>query len=616
MHWDLADRIQDVQVEIRTLQQYVRKIPGVTTPESLGETFQQDLTFTESSPSLTLSPTAEQFFDSAYLGIDAPSGTPSLSDSSDAFLYSFYESTYRFRPGLDLHREPPNDQYINLLKCTWLLQKIRSSEELSNAVPDSHWPSYINELEKQLSIQWARFSGQNRDSLEQPQNPAFTEINTRIWPQKEPKSNAPLQVEEEEDLEEILRTQVIHGSEDSVPVGLSVFRSVRQEDMSPKPTDEFRICFSLGVDGVPSLAGDLRALDFSLRMATIRPTYAVDPNPPFGRSIIVETGPTTIARTSTRLEFHKLKEMMKFQHAMTGYKVFANKVFYASVKFIYKNGPKGNKVPSQDACLQLWIPRRKEAGTDQNTASGPSSPSDSAVSMTFRRPLSMSGFRQPGAPSIAETVQSVTSVRTTRTVVIPMNGRAPGILHVSPDKPILVLFTHDPATGEKLMVTMDVDGLDVNPKRCDCDRNDIRSKQCPNVAIERDVKQGEPLLGVRRFEAIVKDQKDWNVSRLAFEQRGEPDEGRKPWTDLTRLTIKFHNADDRRTFSGERCACKNRGKRETRTELLNCVNQGHRGLLGEVKTSYRLDLLDYDEWRGHRQHVIRTDSRNSYLGGG
>lgn len=616
MHWDLANRIQDVQDEVRTLQQYVRKIPGVTTPESLRETLQHDLTFTEASPSIiTVSVTAERFFESAYLAADAPSGTPTLGDLSDVFLYSFYESTYRFQPGLDLQREPPNDQYISLLKCVWLMRRIRSSEELSNAVPDSHWPSYVNELDKQLSRQCARFSGQTWDGLDQPRDPVLTEVNTRIWPQKTPKGNPLLQVVKEEGLEEILRTQVIHGSEDSM-VGLSVFRRVRQEGQSPKAlSDEFRVCFSLGINGVPSLAGDLRALDFSLKMATIKPTYAVDPDQPYGRSIIIETGPTTVARTSTRLDFPKNKEMMKFQHAMTGYKVFANTKFYASVKFIYKSGPKGNKVPGQDACLQLWIPRRKEAGADQATASGPSSPSDSAVSMDFGRALSMSSFKQPGAPSIAETIQSVTSIGSTRTLVVPIKGKAPGILHVRPDKPLLVLFTRHPATGERLMVTVDVDGLDVNPKRCDCDRNDIRSKQCPNVAIESDVKQGEPLLGVRRFEAVGEGQKDWDLSRLAFEQRGEPDEGRKPWTDLTRLTIKFHNADDRRVFSGERCACKNRGRKETRTELLNCVNQGHRGLLGEVKTHYRLDISDYDDWRKHRQHVVKANSLNNYLGG-
>lgn len=68
---------------------------------------------------------------------------------SDAFITSLDQSTKCFRPGLTVReRIPPVDQYLNLLKCVFLLKKMKASHELKNASPQSHWPSYVKELEE------------------------------------------------------------------------------------------------------------------------------------------------------------------------------------------------------------------------------------------------------------------------------------------------------------------------------------------------------------------------------------------------------------------------------------------------------------------------------------
>lgn len=597
MHCDLVDRIQSLHDEVRSSR------PRVAT-SYMGDDIHSAFSFEDSSPGITIPTLAEQLFNCAYRSADAPSEPPSLGELSDVFLSSFFASTYKFHPGLELQRRPSNDQYVNLLKCMWLMGKIRSSEELAHPAPDSHWPSYITELDKKLSRQCARFQRQTWQGLEQPHPLSLTESNTRIWHAKTPKDHAPVQVVKEEELEEIFSTHVTRGSENNL-VGLSVLRLAHRDRDDHGAAEEFKICFSLG-SGISSQAGDPRTIDFNLNMARLKPLYAFDPSPRFGRSFIIESGPTTMSRTSTKLDFRSSKDVTKFQHALTGYKVWANKLFHASVKFIYKSGPKRNDILSQDACLQLWIPRKKEASSGERLSSGPLSPCDSGISITSARPLSPAWSKtKPWAPSLAETMRTTYSVGSTRTVAVQVEGNTAGILHVAPEKPLLVLFTKHPTTGDPLMVTVELDALNVNPKRCDCHRNDSRSHQCLNVALERDAgKEGEPLLGVTRFEAVDESQKDWDVSRLAFEQRGEPDRGRKLWTDLTRLTIKFRDAGDRNEFSGERCGCKNRGNKETWTELQSCVKQNHRGLLGEVKMHYGLQVWEYDEWRKHRQHVI------------
>lgn len=602
---DIRQMHGDMLVQFEKLQDIVRRVPGITV-DLLNNNPHSPISFEDSSPGIAIPALAEQLFDAAYHSLDAPAGVPSLSDSADAFLTNFYASTYMFQPGqeLPLQRQPPNDQYVNLLKCVWLMRKIRSSEELANASSDSHWPSYINELDKQLSRQCARFSEYTWDGLERPDPPSLTETNTRIWPEKARKDKTVVHIKNEENLEQIFSTYVSRGSEDDL-VGLSVWRPVELGQGNDGTAGEFRLRFSFAMNnGISNRSDYPSELDFSLEKASIQPIYAVNQDSRLGGgSFIIETAATTMSRTSTKLDFRNSKEMTRFQNALIGYKVWDNKIFHASVKFVYKSGPKRNDITSQDAFLQLWIPRRMEP-----SSSGPSSPCDSGISMTLGRRFSTLSLARSGAPSIAETMRTTYTTGSTRTMPVQVQGNTSGILHVKPDKPLLVLFTRHPKTGDPLMVTLELDTLNVNPKRCDCHRNDVKSQQCLHVAMERDAgKEGEPLLGVTRYEAVGDNQKEWNVSRLALEQRDKPGVGKKPWTDLTRLTIKFRDVSERRRFSGENCGCKNRGRTETWADLQKCVNQSHRGLLGEVKMRYRRQIWEYNDIRTHRQHVIHRE---------
>lgn len=71
---------------------------------------------------------------------------------ADAFIMSLDKSTRNFKPGLTVdERKPPRPQYLSLLKCLFLMKKMKESEELeaARAPPSlSHWPSYVKELEE------------------------------------------------------------------------------------------------------------------------------------------------------------------------------------------------------------------------------------------------------------------------------------------------------------------------------------------------------------------------------------------------------------------------------------------------------------------------------------
>lgn len=75
--------------------------------------------------------------------------TFALEELSDAFVMNYNRSTIGFRSGmLVTDRIPPLEQYLNLLKCVWLFERIQSSPSLLNSDTNSHWPSYVRQLEE------------------------------------------------------------------------------------------------------------------------------------------------------------------------------------------------------------------------------------------------------------------------------------------------------------------------------------------------------------------------------------------------------------------------------------------------------------------------------------
>lgn len=293
MHRDLADRIDRVHED-------VLRIRGVIIPDLQQELNQKE---TRAPHTLQVPLNLEYAFESAFSARDFPS----LSDLADIFVLFFYQSTVSFKPPTPLARDkvPPYGQYVNLLKCVWLMQRIRASEELQPQMItlESHWPSYVEELEKVLSEQCRRFEGE----LTAPSQPNLTPDVVAIWPAR--RESSPLgHVQKEEMIESILDTKIKHASEDR-KLSIQLLRR-----LDPGGT-EFRINIS---DPDQSRRTNLDPIDFDLRTTILTPHYAVDPNPPF--DMIIETG-----LRMTSLHFMELKEAMRFQHATTGYRVLGYK---------------------------------------------------------------------------------------------------------------------------------------------------------------------------------------------------------------------------------------------------------------------------------------------------
>lgn len=76
-------------------------------------------------------------------------GRISLQQLTDCFLVHLENSSLKSQLELGNHnRTPPIARYLEVLKCQFLMKKIKNSPELINAPHISHWRSYIDALEE------------------------------------------------------------------------------------------------------------------------------------------------------------------------------------------------------------------------------------------------------------------------------------------------------------------------------------------------------------------------------------------------------------------------------------------------------------------------------------
>ena len=82
-----------------------------------------------------------------------------LKDGFDALVYHFSNSTVGFNSRPELGQNIPEPcQYLNLLKCAWILKHLRNSSNLRKAGADSLWTDYLGRLEEELNTEFSRFN--------------------------------------------------------------------------------------------------------------------------------------------------------------------------------------------------------------------------------------------------------------------------------------------------------------------------------------------------------------------------------------------------------------------------------------------------------------------------
>lgn len=262
------------------------------------------------------------------------------------------------------------------------------------------------------------------------------------------------------------------------------------------------------------------------------------------------------------------------------------------------NGPQPSRqptahpvpIPGSSQSRNLYSPR---SSSQQLSPPADTRTRHSSVSTTHSRTFSISSDK---SSALSNTSSSGSDAPT---VTVTTGGNTTGMLHVAPTKPMLVLFTQNTKTNRLSLVAFPLDEeTSVNPGLCFCSRSGREGASCRIASLQR--REGKEELRARRVESVSGDA-DWNIARLARGWRDDKS-GNGEWKGVTRISIEFPDANARAHFAGtpNLCGCKPR----LESELKRCIDQGHRGLIGEVQERYRRDAIKHHKARAQAQHVV------------
>ena len=247
---------------------------------------------------------------------------PPLRDIADAFLRLFdFSAAEPFeQPEGVVERRNPEDRYLNLLTCQFLMTKMLESDEYLRSHEQSHWPSYVRSLQKQLSNRCLRF-------LEEVDMDTDMEIPQTLTPQTQTQTILllpPIWLEDERDLPDYN-----DAVEKPTPMELLLdidlateserrWQKVAVYRVSGSQDKRFRLVITGGDVGQSSSAASNKTvkIDLDVDVGSVTPQYAVpDGSQPW--MLIVDDG----RHTMQKLTFRSKDELFLFQQALTGYEV-------------------------------------------------------------------------------------------------------------------------------------------------------------------------------------------------------------------------------------------------------------------------------------------------------
>ena len=553
IHRDLADRIDAVHRSILHLQGLL--IPDVEQAISEQGHF---IPITLTVP-VELAAKFQSVAEKTRPEVRLPGRFP-LQAGADAYLTHFKASTINFTAGSFIkERVPEPKQYLELLKCIWLLKGIQESHELKTPSQDSQWPGYVDQLSENLSIECQRFTTTSSQRLVAPVLSGLkADEDYHIWSGENIADY--ISPHEEVCLDEILKIPLPCPSE-GLKRDLTIYRL---------ESSNIRIVESIEDTSATSASGQNFKMDVDLKTVVLTPIYATPSSRPKSLEFLLYSGTTNLNPT-----FQEPKHVLRLQHLITGYKVF-DRYDQAMVTVSFKISGQDHPI-KEHGRLQLWLPHPFETSSTANTPAPSVAPAYSSLAssittkermgvsatprmdrnlkfssrLSSRSSMNMSrDFASPSSshnmsssrlslntassrypsPSVM-TNSSAFSRSTISSITTVSTGSGRAHLHSKPSKPMLVIFLKSQDESAKLaLVAIQMDDLtEVVRERCQC-RNS--NSKCLISCIER---SGGNLL-IQRWNA---DQglKSWNLAKLGQEQRKElPHDS---WDNVKRVSLTF-----------------------------------------------------------------------------
>ena len=331
----------------------------------------------------------------------------SLKDGFDAAIFHFKRSTL-------IGDVVTEEQYLNLLKSTWILQKIERSSIFKSCSPDSVWPKYVKELDDRVSQHILRLEGAGHgkcalETISQLPDSCFSIERDEEAPPR-PAAITDRRPSEEKILEIPLEeTYATHKT------SLTIFR---------RSESAFRLVSATRSDDNSNFHRE-ESLEVNMNTTRLIPVFAAPQQAPTNNVLVCPQ-----AQDPKYYNLRNHTDVAKFQRALTGYRIshdMSNVSWHIEFSKFWRSGVSGK------ARLQLWQikPLPKISDHSESPSKDPDSSSSNASPRSLSQSLSLRHFWTSGTERLSE-----------NSIASPANGsHGDGYALSRPEVPALVLFT-------------------------------------------------------------------------------------------------------------------------------------------------------------------------------
>ena len=281
-------------------------------------------------------------------------------------------------PGLSTQGNTTVAQYISLLKCVWLLEKLDVPRSADCSL--SHWPRYIASLAAEVAEQCVDFLpfGIMYPELIVPKRDGANPEEYNVWPATKtvPSLQIKTPVDKELEMRLLIPKVLLKSSCQTIQLTMQVLRGY---------AGIIKLIITTKRDGSQIKR---QSVVFNSKVDSLIPLYALassQPNFQSCNTAITEIAITSEGKGMMRLPFTCTKDALDFQHVFTGYKVYEK----------YSYGPVDVKlvVSEKDAekkqgFLQLWIPKEFEPQPESSNWAREESWFNNESAFEFSRPAS------------------------------------------------------------------------------------------------------------------------------------------------------------------------------------------------------------------------------------
>jgi len=450
---------------------------------------------------------------------------PTVSQRLNA-VQSFYESSTKdFKEEEPFIVCPSPVQYLNLLKCIWLLDQVRSDQGLRSYCADPFNAAYARSLDRKVTAEAQRFlQGEHPlacvgdDQLLRQDTAAF---NLGFWRPIEVPMPGPLEANGGEVL---LMSTVLKARDQASVEELRVFGIAEGRLRLARATTKSNQSQYVDTTTVHEREIDSRKIFLS-------PIYAMTLDA--ASSIIWK--PTASEQTVQELPFATLGDALKFQEIVTAFGVVYNEHALVGAKKKAGIFDGQGKSIAQGGRIQIWMHRSPFAAPSAGTTStSPRSPSDSSDSTLTR---SSAGSGEPSNTS--HSTWTETEFRSRNRITTISSGEG-GAFLTEPVPGQIILLTEQCDT--KCVITIPVTAhTRLAPEKCRCSSKNGLS-QCQEVVVE----SAKSKIKIKTSRVQTANE-GWNIA--AFGQPTHQDLKRAEEESVKWVSLQFESVAARRTFA-------------------------------------------------------------------